>query len=148
MSDPLPDPASGETIDAFHHRLLDDLRGFGLEPKLTDEASDLSATLRGAATLLNVRLAQGAAIEEGTAEVEEDRESTAFEHAFLRIEVERFRQEIRMLDEALRTGCRLDEERARRYLLRRIHRIEAVLELHMQAVADRTSLLPLPHALP
>lgn len=81
MVEPLADPASGGAVNGFHHRLWEDVRGFDLEGELIDVASELSATLRGAISLLNARLAQAPAIEEATSDVGLNRECTAFEHA-------------------------------------------------------------------
>jgi hypothetical protein len=128
-------------IQDGHESLRRTLGAFRLERALARGGHDLPGALRGAASFLHSAI-------EGMARPEEERfpagsperEATEFEHAFLRMELGALGGEIRELEEA-RVAASLARERAvRSRLLRRIHRIEVILELHTGAVGERVTL--------
>lgn len=117
-----------------HGLLLRTFLDFGLEGALSNPGTDPFWDLRAAAAFLADRLTVPARREEerlrpGTPE----REAAAFEHALLRAETDAFIAEIA----ALTTGA-VRGSAARPGLLRRVHRIELLITVHMQAVVDRT----------
>lgn len=62
-------------------------------------------------------------------------EAAAFDHGFLAAEIDAFGREVTALEET-REWDDEARRRASQRLLRRVHRIEAVLELHMQRAED------------
>ena len=131
---PACDPLAGAAIRFGHRMLLDTLREFGL---LGPEGSLIAdgETLRGAAAFLRHELLRFARDEErllGPGTPEHD--SASFEHAFLAAEIDAFVREV----DALRRIAPLDgaATAARARVLRRIHRIEAILELHVEKAEE------------
>lgn len=121
-----------------HESLRRTLGAFRLEQALARGGEDLAGSLRGAASFLHSAIEAMARPEEerfppGSAE----REATEFEHAFLRMELDAMSGEIRELAEARAAGSAPRERAARARLLRRVHRMEAILELHAGAVRER-----------
>lgn len=130
-----------EVSDA-HDSLLRTLGAFRLERALAGSGIRALESLRGAAAFLVSGIGAVAGPEEARYPVDSaEREATAFEHAFLRMELERFSGEIRELEEALGAGSAPAERSARRRLLRRVHRLEVLLELHAGATTERERVI-------
>lgn len=126
------------TEDGRHRLLLENYQDFGLEAEVRRRGGASLAALRGAGAFIAAALAAGAPWEErGDGGDPCAREAAAFEHGFLRMELEAYQREVAELDAAQRHGSRAEVSACRRRLLRRIHRIEAVLHLHVDASADR-----------
>lgn len=144
-----PRPTAGPAVRAFpplevhdgHDSLRRTLGAFRLEQALARGGEDLAGSLQGAAAFLHSAVEAMARPEEerfpaGSAQ----REATEFEHAFLRMELEAMSGEIRELAEARAGGSAPRERAVRARLLRRVHRMEAILELHAGAVREREDL--------
>lgn len=132
---PACDPLAGAAIRFGHRMLLDTLREFGLLGPDGSLVAD-EETLRGAAAFLRHELLRFARDEErllGPGTPEHD--SASFEHAFLAAEIDAFAREVdRLRRIAPLDGAATAAARAR--VLRRIHRIEAILELHVEKTEE------------
>jgi hypothetical protein len=134
-----------------HEAFLAEFRRFGAEGAAARLGPDDLETLRGALAFLEHEILPFARAEERTlAAGSPHAESVALEHAFLTQEVEALGREIQALRAlpSLRPGERSEGRSGcsepgpspssrSRSLLRVVHRIEAVLELHTAAWGDR-----------
>lgn len=121
-----------------HESLRRTLGAFRLQQALARGGGEVPGALRGAASFLHASIeAMARPEEERFAAGSAEREATEFEHAFLRMELEALAGEIRGLEEARASGSHPGERAARGRLLRRVHRIEVILELHTGAVRER-----------
>lgn len=119
------DPLDAAAIRVRHRELLDTLR------ELLADAGDLRAIL----AFLRQSVVPAARREEALLLPEPDvREAAAFEHAFLEAEIDRLGREAADLAAARDDAAR---EAAGRRVRRTLHRIEAVLELHVLREDDR-----------
>ena len=134
----MTEPIVQAAIFEGHRRLLDTFREFrAADPGRHPASVDLNE-LRATAAFLRQEVLPFCRWEEEA--LEDDREgweTTAFEHAFLAAEIDALAVEVAELERAVDRGR--PEDRAANFsrLIRRGHRIEAVLELHMERTEDR-----------
>jgi uncharacterized protein len=126
------------TIREGHEELLATFREFALDFDSAEDRLPDPDTVRATISFLRQGLLPFARLEErhpgGCAEVVED---TAFEHAFLTVEIDALVSAVSGL------GSPVGPDRAAhaRRIRRCVHRIEAVLELHVQKEQDREPFL-------
>lgn len=129
------DPPAAAAVRFGHRRLLGTLAEFGLVGPDGELTADEEA-LRGAAAFLRHEVIPFARGEERALGLDgRGCESTAFEHAFLASEIEAFAREVEAAAGAERAAGPA-REAARLRVARRIHRIQAILELHVEKGED------------
>ncbi len=134
VSDPLSDAA----VRFGHHVLLDTLGEFGLLGADGELTADVEA-LRGAAAFLRHEVVPFARGEERLlGPGAPGYESASFDHAFLAAEIEAFAREVDALARTTASGAAAvtGSGSAHARVLRLAHRIEAILELHVQKGDD------------
>jgi nitroimidazol reductase NimA-like FMN-containing flavoprotein (pyridoxamine 5'-phosphate oxidase superfamily) len=127
MSAPRSSSANGAEMRDGHRALLETLRDFLGSLARGDSGAEDAAALRGAVAFLRQGVLPFARREEhwlgeGSAAAED----AAFEHAFLAAEIDALAQEV----EELAAGGAMPR------VWRRLHRIEAVLELHVEKAEE------------
>jgi len=134
----MSDPASRAAIFDGHRRLVSGFRDFGADEVLASELPLDLVQLRAVAAFLRQEILPFSRWEESVLRsAPEEWETAAFDHGFLAAEIDAFTEELRALERALETGTKVERRRGSARLLRRVHRVEAVLELHAQRAEDR-----------
>ncbi len=138
------DPLTEIAIRRGHRELLDTLRE--LVADAVTAAEGPTAGARVVLAFLRQSVMTFAAWEErsrgGADPVAED---TAFEHAFLAVEIEALARAIHaldMLDATPASVAARERVAAEERIVRQMHRIEAVLEIHTEKVEDREVVSP------
>lgn len=134
-----PVPMAADGILDGHRRLLETLREFRpvIEPGKPPDCD----TLRGIVAFLRQEVPSFSRREESALAVGTERETAAFEHAFLAAEIDAFAHAVDGLHERLLGPDDPGRRKAADAVLRHAHRIEAVLELHVLKFED-DSLAP------
>ena len=137
------DASAGVLIREGHQGLVEVFREFARDVDGMEDSFPDPDVLRAAIAFLRQSLLPFARWEKehlnGCRELTED---TAFEHAFLNAEVDALAAAVADLDR------RSEPNHAAQRIRRCVHRIEAVLELHVQKAEDRESPFPSPTAKP
>jgi uncharacterized protein len=125
-----------------HRTLLETFREFAEALDGGTNVVPHPTTLGGLVSFLRESLLPFAAAEERSITgCEELREETGFEHAFLAVEIDRLAEEVGELGRPGGSGSEREARLAR--VRRRVHRLEAALELHVLKAEDR-ECAPLP----